>query len=277
MTNPTLMLYASLEASEPMSGSAAFAVGAASALGAHLDVLTPFVDIPVSDNWKGRTAEQIEQESETRRQRTASLANAITNRAQEIGVSVTGQTEWAHAFGVIPFVGDQAKLRDLCVTGVDRSIFLSERKVAEHLLFDSGRPVIIVPARYAAPFACKKVTVAWDHSRTSARALHDALPFLHLADEVNLVAVGGEKQFQTSPDRATIEAVLGRKGLNVRFEQIDLGKRTIGQALQDFALERGAELLVMGAYGHSRLREFILGGATREVLDEPQLPVLMSH
>jgi nucleotide-binding universal stress UspA family protein len=136
-------------------------------------------------------------------------------------------------------------------------------------------PLILVVARQS--FACQRVMVAWDHSRTAARALHDSIPFLRLAEEVTLVAVGGEKRFQTSPDPATIETALAQKGLNARFKQIHLGEASIGQALQGHALQCGADLLVMGAFGHSRLREFILGGATQEVLDDPQLPVLMSH
>ena len=277
MSNQTLMLYASLEASKPTSGPTAFAVGAAAALGAHIDVLVPYTDFLMSANWEGRSAEQIEQETAVRRQNTSELAEGIAAQARERGVPVSTLTDWAHAFGLIPFVSDRAKLHDLTVTGVDHSIYLSERKVAEHVLFDSGRPAVIVPNRYAEPFACQRVMIAWDHSRTAARALHDSLPFLRLAEEVKLVAVGGEKRFQTSPDPATIETALAQKGLNARFEQIHLGEASIGQALQGHALQCGADLLVMGAYGHSRLREFILGGATREVLDDPQLPVLMSH
>ncbi|MGB5077172.1 MAG: universal stress protein [Sphingorhabdus sp.] len=277
MPNHTLMLYGSLEASRPTSGPAAFAVSAAAALGAYLDVFVPFTDFLTPGTWEGRSAEQIEQETAVRRQNTSALAEAIADRARERGVPVSTLTDWAHAFGLIPFVGDRAKLHDLTVAGVDHSVFLSERAVAEHVLFDSGRPVVIVPNHYESSFACKKVTVAWDHSRTAARALHDAMPFLRLAEEVTLVAVGGEKRFQTSPDRATIENALAQKGLNARFEQVDLGNASIGQAIQGHAVQSGADLLVMGAFGHSRLREFVLGGATREVLEDPQLPLLMSH
>ena len=227
--------------------------------------------------WEGRSAEQIDQETTVRRQNTSVLAEAIGAQARKRGVPVTTLTDWAHAFGLIPFVGDRAKLHDLTVIGVDNSVFLSERAVAEHVLFDSGRPVIIVPNRHGSSFSCKKVIVAWDHSRTAARALHDSLPFLRLAEEVTLVAVGGEKRFQTSPDPATIETAFAQKGLNARFKQIHLGEGSIGQALQGHALQCGADLLVMGAFGHSRLREFILGGATRELLEDPKLPVLMSH
>lgn len=277
MSNHTLMLYGSLEAFKPNSGPVAFAVGAAAAMRGHLDVLVPHTDFLMPETWEGRTAQQIDQETALRRQRTSALAELIAAQARERGVPVSTLTEWANAFGMLPFVGDRAKLHDIIVTGVDRSIFLSERKVAEHVLFESGRPVVLVPAHSGATFACQRVMVAWDHSRTAARALHDSLPFLRLAQEVSLVAVGGEKSFQTSSDHGVIETALAQKGLNAHFEQIHLGKATIGQALQDHALQGGAHLLVMGAFGHSRLREFILGGATREVLDCPQLPVFMSH
>jgi nucleotide-binding universal stress UspA family protein len=272
-----MLLYASLEATRPESGAAAFAVDAAAAIDAHLDVLAPHVDLVVPGSREARTDADLDRENATRRQALASIADTIAARAAELGVDASCETEWAHAFGLVPFVGEQARLRDVVVTGVDQSIFLSERRVAEHVLFESGRPLVIVPADYKATFASKQITVAWDFSRAAARALHDALPFLSVADEVVLTAVGGEKRFQTDADPATIEAAMARKGLNARFEQIELGGRTIGQALQDQALANGAEMLVMGGFGQSRLKEFILGGATSEVLDDPRLPVLMSH
>ncbi len=277
MTNHNLLLYASLEGSQPAIGSAAFAINAAAALGAHLNILAPHVDVRTPDNWGSPTAEQIERDDKERHNKLTGLVESILAKAHANAVSASGQTDWAHAFGPIPFVGDQAKLHDLVIMGTDQSIFLSERKFAEHVLIEAGRPVVFVPPDHAGSFSCKRVTVAWDHTRSAARALHDALPLLRLAEEVILTVIGGEKQFQTNPDATTIEGALSRKGLNARLEQVDLGQRTIGQALQHEALANEADLLVMGAYGHSRLREFILGGATREVLENPRLPVLMSH
>ena len=277
MTSHNLLLYASLEGSQPEIGSAAFAVNAAAALGGHLNVLAPYLDVLTPGNWESRTSDQIGRDGKERHKKLTGLVASIEANAHAKAVSTSSQTEWAHAFGPIPFVGDQAKLHDLVVIGTDQSIFLSERKFAEHVLIEAGRPVVIVPTDHAGAFSCKRVTVAWDHTRSASRALHDALPFLRLAEEVILTVIGGEKQFQTNPDRTTIEAALSRKGLNARLKQVDLGKRTIGQAIQHEALANEADLLVMGAYGHSRLREFILGGATREVLDNPRLPALMSH
>lgn len=277
MTGHNLLLYASLEGSQPDIGPAAFAVNAAAALGAHLTILAPHIGGPRPGNWESQTADQIEQDDKERHSKLTGLVASIVAKAHARAVSTSSQTDWAHAFGPIPFVGDQAKLHDLVVIGTDQSIFLSERKFAEHVLIEAGRPVVFVPPGHDGSFSCKRVTVAWDHTRAAARALHDALPFLRLAEEVTLTVIGGEKQFQTNPDRTTIEDALSRKGLKARLKQVALGDRTIGQALQQEALANEADLLVMGAYGHSRLREFILGGATREVLDTPRLPVLMSH
>lgn len=272
-----MLLYASFEATRPGEGAASFAIDAAAAIDAHLDVLAPHVDLVLPASRAPRLAADLDIENAARRAELVTIVDAIIVRATEMGVDTSFEIDWAHAFGLVPFVGEQARLRDVIVTGVDQSIFLSERRVAEYVLFESGRPLVVVPAGYAASFSCKRIAVAWDHSRAAARALHDALPFLAVADEVVLTAVGGEKRFQTDADPATIEAALSRKGLNARFEQIELGARSIGQALQDQALANGAEMLVMGGFGHSRLKEFILGGATSEVLDAPRLPVLMSH
>lgn len=276
MSSSTLLLYAPLETADPSGGPSAFALSAAALLHAHLNVLALHVDISAPPSWNSRTIEETEQASASRRQESVVLAEAIVSQAHEQGIAVSSQTDWSHSFGLIPFIGDQAKLHDFTFCGLDQSIFLNERKVAEHVLFESGRPVVMVPAGYKAPFTCNRIVVAWDNSRSAARALHDALPFLRQAKEVVLVAVGGEKRFQTSPDPETIQTAMARKGLNARFVQIELGDRKIGRALQGFALESAADLLVMGAYGHSRFREFILGGATREVLETLEMPVLMS-
>lgn len=277
MTCYNLMLYTLLENCWPDRGPARFAIEAAAKLGAHLNVLAPYVDVITPVSWESRSADEIEREDTERRQRLGALVDTIAAKARAAGVEVSSQSDWAHPFGLIPFVGDQARLHDLIIAGADQTSLLSERKVAEHVLFDAGRPVVVVPANLAAPFSGKRILVAWDHTRAAARALHDALPFLRRADEVVLTAIGGEKRFQTHPDPATIETALARKGLKARFEQVELGNRTIGQALQDQAAAHGADLLVMGAFGHSRLRDFILGGATREILDNPRQPVLMSH
>ena len=277
MTGYNVMLYHSLESAPGDSGAAAFAIGAAARIGAHLNVLAPHVDVLATGHWKSRSSAEVEHDANERRAALDDAVHSIVARAHAAGVSASASTDWAHPFGPIAYIADQARLHDLVVMGTDQSVFLSERKFAEHVLFESGRPVVVVPRNHVTPISCRRVMVAWDHTRSAARALHDALPFLRLADEVLLMAIGGEKRFQIDLDGRTIQSAMSQKGLNARFGQTELGTRSIGQALQQEALSCGADLLVMGGFGHSRLREFILGGATREVLDKPDLPVLMSH
>jgi nucleotide-binding universal stress UspA family protein len=275
MTSATIMLYANPETCEPNSGAAAFAVELAGCLDAHLSVLIPYHSV-LAPSWESCSPQEIEQEEARRLQQSKALAGEISADARRENVSVSTQVEWAHAFGLVSFVGEQAKLHDLVITGTDRNQYLSERHIAEHVLFEAGRPVLIVPDNETS-FSCERIAVAWDYTRGAARALHDALPLLRLANEVVLIAMGGEKRFQTNMEPEAVVASLEKKGLKARFKRTELQARSIGEALQETAQEAGADLLVMGAYGHSRFREFVLGGATREILDKPRLPVLLSH
>lgn len=276
MTSATIMMYANPETCEPTSGAAELAKGLAVRLDAHLSVMLPRHSV-LPPNWEGRSAQEIEQEEARCLQLSKALAEEIAADARRENVSVSTQVEWSHAFGLVSFVGEQARLHDLVVTGTDRNTFLSEQHVAEHVLFEAGRPVLIVPDGDTKDFSWQRIAVAWDYSRGAARALHDALPMLRLADEVVLIAVGGEKRFQTNLEPSAIVANLEKKGLNARFERTELNKRSIADALQESAADAGASMLVMGAYGHSRFREFVLGGATRGILDRPTLPVMLSH
>ena len=123
----------------------------------------------------------------------------------------------------------------------------------------------------------ERVVIAWDFSREAARALSDALPLLALAHEVRIVTVFGEKHVETTATTGDVEHFLARHRIKYSLNSISFEGNNIGRFLMDYAVGIDADLLVMGAYGHSRLREFVLGGATREILREPLLPVLLSH
>lgn len=141
----------------------------------------------------------------------------------------------------------------------------------DHVILSAGGPVLMLPrSRFAEPLGRRPV-VAWNGSRESARALKDALPFLVTAEAVTLVA-GGEEAGQTLDSAA---AFLRRHAAEPATRQIEMG-RGHGASLLGAVEAVGGDLLVMGAYGHSRLREIVLGGATREVLRGATLPVLFS-
>jgi len=151
------------------------------------------------------------------------------------------------------------------------------RILAEAVLFGTGRPALLLPAAIPdAPRPFSRIAVAWDGSGSATRALHDAMPLIVQADEVVIISAPADK-FVTEDDVAALSEYFMRHGVVPRYVKANIEVLGIGLALQHYAKLEGAGLLVMGAYGHSRLQQFILGGATRHVLDNLQLPVLMSQ
>lgn len=153
----------------------------------------------------------------------------------------------------------------------------ADRELAEAVVFGSGRPVLLLPPYWAVhitPF--DRPLIAWDATCAAARALSDALPMLRRAREVFLVTVAPEASAmaQTLPD---VERWLNEHGVRVNSARIDADGQSAASAIAAHAKTVRANLMVMGAFGHSRMRDFILGGVTRSVLAELALPVLFSH
>ena len=151
------------------------------------------------------------------------------------------------------------------------------RSIAEGLLFDSGRPVLLLPPGRGAGDRFDSVAIGWDGSRAAARALADALPVCAQAGTVELVAVTGEKELEAGAALSDVVRHLATHGIDARAAEVPAQGLGAGSALLRHCERAGANLLVMGAYGHSRFREFVLGGATRSVLADAALPVLLSH
>jgi nucleotide-binding universal stress UspA family protein len=173
-------------------------------------------------------------------------------------------------------VADYARLRDLTIIPVPFEDYADQR-YAETVVFQSGRPVLIIPEHLPQTEArLNAVAVAWDFSRTAARAVADALPLLERAKVVRIVCVLNEKTFGSSRGSSELATHLSHHGVNVVVDEVDAGDRTIGDVLARFIAAHQIDLLVMGAYGHSRFREFILGGATQSMLSKPPVPTLLS-
>lgn len=152
----------------------------------------------------------------------------------------------------------------------------SAQDMAEAVVFGSGRPTILVPPA-ACPSPLDHIAIAWDASRVAARALWDALALLPEHGRITVLTIRDEKPL-SGPDLASLLASsLAKRGYSAKPLDITLGERTIAAALQDSAVDAGAQLLAMGGFGHSRIRDFILGGATKGVLTDLRLPVLLSH
>jgi nucleotide-binding universal stress UspA family protein len=146
--------------------------------------------------------------------------------------------------------------------------------VFEAALFSSGRPVLVVPHAGRFTQVGRRALIAWNGRREAARGVHDALPLLTDAEQAVVLTVGAEGDEDPS---AEILRHLARHDLPVSAVHETASDLDVADILLNRAAESGADLLVMGAYGHSRLREFVLGGATRSIMRQMTLPVLMAH
>jgi len=159
----------------------------------------------------------------------------------------------------------------------EHGVLLDE--VAEGVLFHAGRPLMIAPAKWKGPLAAKRIMLAWDASREATRALADAAPLIDAADQVFVVTVGAKPKMFGHGELpgANIAAHLERRGKNVEVHNVDSGGRSLSNALMDEAKSNGADLIVMGGYASSPLREMVFGGATRDLLRNADVPLLMAH
>jgi len=214
-------------------------------------------------------------EAERSRSSARNLLTAFDAVAERAGVSHESIVEKCLTFEVPELLVDYAKLRDLTIVPVPESY---DQWYAETVIFGSGRPTLVLPETpRARPFELGTVVVAWDFSRAAARAVSDALPLLERAKKVRVVTVSNEKALDTKHSAEELAKNLARHGIDVVLDRVDADGRRIGDVLETYALLHKADVLVMGAYGHARWREFILGGATKSLLSKPPLPILLSH
>lgn len=165
---------------------------------------------------------------------------------------------------------------DMTIVGQSPEDDRDDELLAEAALFGSGRPVLFVPRIHTRAPSFDRALVAWDGSRAAARALADAMPMLEMAKSIDVVSVAGPRTSYKELPGFNITRHLARHGLNAELKRLPMAG-DIGETLLSFAADAGSDLLVMGGYGHSRLREFVLGGTTRTILSSMTLPVLFSH
>jgi len=152
-------------------------------------------------------------------------------------------------------------------------------EIIEGVLFHSGRPALIAPPGWNGTSIGKRVVVAWDASREATRALSEADDILEFAEAVTVLTVDAKPKMFGHGDQpgANIAAHLSRRGLPAEVRNVDSMGRSASLAILDEATALGADLVVMGGYAHSRLRELVFGGATRELLRTATVPLLMAH
>jgi nucleotide-binding universal stress UspA family protein len=191
--------------------------------------------------------------------------------------------EWrvvrSHVSTISQVICDEGRAADLVmVSEIDpNATFGIESGFVEDVVLGSGRPVLVLP-RTAGAARLDEIICGYNGSKEAARAIHDALPLLKAAENVRLVWVNPTLD-ETRGDMAAADmaACLSRHGVHATLDPLPTNMENPFDALSARAKDVGANAIVMGAYGHSRLREFVLGGATRQALATMSLPVVMSH
>jgi nucleotide-binding universal stress UspA family protein len=264
---------------EPTSvGAIDYACALAKLFEAKLVVSSSHLEIRAPQNWvEGAMMSTMARELQTiTTARTEALELHVQRGALLQGISVKVSHTAEHWPGGLVDNAWRGRVSDLCI------LSLSPDSAEPHLnvedwLFGSGRPCILYPDSSKQPFSAENVMVCWDFSKSAARTVSDALPLLHNSKRVRVTVFRGEKDIPVADPTTPLLAFLAEHGVKVEAEDVVIGGRTIGAAILDHARATDTNLIMMGAFGHSRLREFLLGGATRELLAKSSIPLFMSH
>jgi nucleotide-binding universal stress UspA family protein len=257
----------------------AYAVSVAEAFGAHVAAIA-FAHDPVipATLMGGVPADFIESQRAEAEANASAAIRRFEEAARRAGVSAESRLLAASIAEASDQFSRITRRFDLAVVGQAEPEKASpEELIGESALFAGGRPVLVVPYIQKAGLKLGKVLVCWDGSRAAARAAGDALPFLSRADEIEVLIVAGERGKGDEIPGADVGQHLARHGLKVDVKRIVAGDTDVANTILSYVADSATDLIVMGGYGHSRLREFILGGVTRGILEAMTVPTLMSH
>lgn len=249
--------------------------------GCHLAVLVIGIALPASATAYGAVpAETWSEEREKGRAAATEKATAIEALVREADIAADVATYYCDEGQIADIVGMRARYTDLglVLPSPDQDKRLTN-KTLEGFVYHSSRPFLFVPDNTAASLKPKRVLIGWNSTREAARAVYDAMDMLGAADAVHVAIVdpvAGEFDQGEEPG-SDIAAYLARHGVKVTVDVLASGGRSAADALIQHATDMNAEVIVAGAYGHSRLREFLFGGATRDLLANEGFPVLMAH
>jgi nucleotide-binding universal stress UspA family protein len=257
----------------------ALALFMADEFGAHLTVHAASLRLKLPSAMVSGVAARLGAEEN---HRPAALAERLASEARrEAGLSgMSCSIEVSHLVYLdlrSTLVG-QARINDLSIFDAQDSPAMPDSGLIETVLFDSGRPVLIVPGVQGATAIPKRVLIAWDGSARAARAVGDALPFLKAADTVEIFTIVGEKDLTDSVPGAELAPRLAHHGMRITVKDRPLMRGgDVSDTLKNQIGVSRADMVVMGAYARSRVRQWVLGGLTRSMLDSSPVQLLMSH
>jgi nucleotide-binding universal stress UspA family protein len=272
-------IVANLSVGESRDVAADYAISVAETFGAHLaGVAFAYEPVIPGTIMGGMPADVIDASRAESERAAKTAATRFDQGAGRAGVSFESRVFDATLVGASDLFGRIARRFDVSVVGqAEPDKLAGEDLIIEAALFQSGRPVIVVPYIQRSALKLDRIMVCWDGGRTAARAIGDAVPFLARAKAIDVIIVATEQGKKDELPGADMGQHLARHGVKVEVKRLVAGDTDVPNLLLSHAADSAADLMVMGGYGHSRLREFILGGTTRAILQSMTLPVLMSH
>jgi nucleotide-binding universal stress UspA family protein len=260
------------------AGAIDAAVSLSRLLDSQLTVAAPQTNAELTTHWLAREYSPTDLPTLAARspENVALLKQNVTAAADAVGVT-------SHFLELVQGVGGSersvimsARTHDLSVLGLaDQD--LDGCRLAEELLFDSGRPLIIVPLSRPFTLGLDTIAIAWDHSEPASRVIAGAVPLIKQARRVFVFSVLGGKKLQRPDGAEDLATYLESHGVETTWETLESEDRARGRFIMETAIARGADLLVMGAYATLPAQELLVGGATLSVLNEPLLPVMMAN
>jgi nucleotide-binding universal stress UspA family protein len=252
----------------------------AQAQGAHLTAIYAAIEPSLPGNIVAEVPSQLlDVLKEQAAERAAAAEAAFTEVVERAGLSSDFRAAHCPSSRVAEVVALHARYVDLAILGQPEPENGGEvdAELPEDVVLSAGRPALVIPYIGAGKEIGKRVLIAWDGGREAARAVNDALPLLEQAESVAVLVINPSRGGHGAQPGADIALHLARHGITVEAQHIEVRDISTGNALLSRLADENVDLLVMGAYGHSRLRQMVLGGVTREVFQQMTVPVLMSH
>jgi nucleotide-binding universal stress UspA family protein len=272
-------ILVNLKLGEDRDAAGDYAIAIAGSLDAHVAAVAFCYDPVVPPSIMGGIPSDF---IDAQRAESAKVAKAAIARfeaaAKRNGLSAETRMLNATLAGAADQFGRMARRFDLSVIGQPKpDTGGPEEFITEGALFESGRPVVVVPYIQKGGLKLDRIIACWDGSRTAARAIADAMPFLERSKSIELLIVSGDRGKSDEIPGADMGEHLARHGLKVDVKRIVSKDVDVTNTILSYAADCSADFMIMGGYGHSRLREFILGGVTRGILASMTVPVMMAH
>lgn len=274
-------LLVKVDESEASSARIDAAIALASRFDAHLTglYLIPEIALPMAvEGYVGGSLQaNIDKQEE---EKASAILDGFRQKAEADDIAYDTRTDKSLIAEFPERLELHSRYADLVIIGQpDGTASIPYGPRPEDVVLNTASPVLVVPFIGAQQSIGKRAMIAWNASKEAARAVKNAMPFLEQADAVDVVTFRAREGFDGHGPLpgADIALHLARHGIDVDVQQLEGRDIDVGNALLSHAADRGSDLLVMGCYGHSRLREWVLGGATRTILRSMTLPVMMAH